>query len=78
MGLIDLKTATKEEARAEAIEIINHIPSEAMVRSICSFVRAFYQYYDGMGYQIFLSKKNGEKDVSSDELLRRSREAKGK
>lgn len=71
MGLIDLSTATSEEAKAEAIAIINHIPSETMARSICSFARAFYKYYDRYGWEIFLAERNGEAPLSNEELDRR-------
>ena len=74
MGLVDLETASTEEMRREAIEIINHIPSSKMVRFICSFLRVSYKRYDCVGYQMFLAGKNGETDVPMDELLRRSRE----
>ena len=74
MGLVDLETATVEEMKKEAIDIINHIPCTNMVRSICSFLRVFYKRYDCVGYQMFLAGKNGETDVPMDELLRRSRE----
>lgn len=75
MGLVDLETATVEEMKKEATEIINHIPSLKMMRYICSFLRVFYKRYDCVGYQMFLAGKNGETDVPMDELLRRSKEA---
>lgn len=78
MGLIDLNTASREEMQTEAIEIIKSITDIGMVRYTCSFLRAFYQHYDGVGYQMFLAEKNGEKDVSMDELLRRSVKEKSK
>lgn len=71
MGLIDLSTATSKEAKAEAIAIINHIPSETMARSICSFARAFYKYYDRYGWEMFLAESNGELPLSHEELEKR-------
>ena len=77
-GLIDLNTVSKEEMQTEAIEMIKSITDIGMVRYVCGFLRAFYQRYDGVGYQIFLAEKNGEKNVSIDELLRRSVKEKSK